>query len=672
MRPICAIVLAITATAADRYVSTNGTDAGACDNIAAPCATLDYADNQSVGGDTIYVRGGRYTTTAANFVVPSAATTASARLTIRSYPGEVVVFDCQSASGRRFANFTIAGVGYYTFAGFSIRNVHSSYGPILAQGRHPSIEIKGLRIESAGFGIIINPSVDGSRHRILGSHLTNGISTGFDCSAQTGTNNGDYVGCSDLIIQDTVLTRTATGSDHVGMEAGSNILLSRVVIESQTQVANDCVDIKANNVWFEDLTSVGCSTKGATAWGYTRYRHVRTNGTAWVMSEYSSRDIDDAVDDGGFIRITASYDPWGGQVPIPGHRVTITNVLGCTGANGTWTIKDAVSKNVFRIMGSDGSGTSCGGTHVYNASSSVRMAPPLDLQYGADVRYSTFAVAGGAAVNMLYNMPGSIPWRMHDSIVSSAATSGSIGICASAIGPIRTSDRNQFWTGRGQAYATGYSGGGTCATYDGNNLAANEPASNFGNPNLDAVTMRATATSPVTLVNRGYYSGTNTVTPGEDGQVIRFRAPAATDNCTVDLDDNADFSSPLVTLTSGPGSIWREVAFGSLMPSTTYHHRITCGYDRFTGSAATLAAVSGTASATRTLAPPADSQQTQAVLDYYNGSAWVAGSPAACGSGCSISTAALNRGQIYLVRHRRLSAGGTTLAASRPAAEVIP
>jgi hypothetical protein len=595
---------------------------------------------------------------------------------MRAYQGEVVVFDLESASGRRFANFTVANVGWQTFAGFSIVNVHSSYGPILAQGTHPGIVIKGVRIQSAGFGLIYNPLTDAIHHRILGSHLENGVSTGFDCSAQTGSSNGDYVGCSDMIIQDAVFIRTGTGSDHIGMEAGSNILFSRVRIESQTPVANDCFDVKANYIWIDDLQVFGCSAKGVTAWGYNRYRNVLTDGHSDVVSEYTSRDVDGAVDDGGFIKITATYSPYGGQVPIPGHRVTISDVQGCTSANGTWRIKDAVSKDVFRIMGDNGEGTTCNGTFTYDAAARVKLAPPLDLTYGADVRYSTFATAGGYAVSMLYNMSGAIPWAAYDSIFSSASSSGSAGICASALGPIRNSNRNQFWTGRGQAYATGYSGGGTCTSFDGNNLATNEPASHFGDAALATTTYRATASSPSTLANRGYYAGTNTATGGEARMIVKWRAPAATDSCTTVLDDSSDFSSPVETINTSAGQRWREIVFGVTTPlsaSTTYYHRITCGYDVFTGSAMTMATTSGTASLTAGLGAPVDAAQTQAALDYStDGSSWTSGTPTACSTGCTLTASSLERGQIYYIRTRRVAAGGQTLVTSDARPHLIP
>jgi hypothetical protein len=46
--------------ASTRYVSTTGSDSGDC--TGSPCATIAYAYNQSVSGDTINVAAGTYTT----------------------------------------------------------------------------------------------------------------------------------------------------------------------------------------------------------------------------------------------------------------------------------------------------------------------------------------------------------------------------------------------------------------------------------------------------------------------------------------------------------------------------------------------------------------------------------------------------------------------------------
>lgn len=677
MRTLVLLLVSFAAVAANRYVSPTGTNSVDCTNILSPCATLEYAENLSSGGDVIYLRGGRYTTTDAVFLTPSVAATASARLTIRAYQGEHVVFDCENVSGRRFVNFTVAGIGYYTFANFSIANVHSSVGPFLIQGTHQGIEIKGVRASGAGFGITMNPfaSTDGGL-RILGSYIENGLSTGFDCSSQSGSNNGDYTGCNNVIIQDTVFSRTVgSGSDHVGMEAGSNILFSRVSVKTPT-VANDCFDIKANNVVLEDVSVIGCTAKGATVWGYSKYRNVKTDGHSPIIGEYASRDVDGAVDDGGFIKITATYSPWGGQVPIPGHRVTISGVVGCTGANGTWIIKDAVSKDVFRIMGADGSGTSCGGTFSYDAAASVKLAPPLGGGYAADLRYTTFYLqGGGSAIEMVYNMTEALPWALHDSIAAALATSGSIGICASAIGPVRTSNRNQYYTGRGQAYATAFSGGGTCTSYDGNSLSTNEPASHYGHPNLDATTLRATATSPVTLVNRGYYSGWNSVASGETRQIVRWRAPAATDSCTVNLYSDSGFTNLVESINSPAGASWRDVVFGvttPLSPATTYYHWISCGYDAMSGSGTTLSSLSGTTSVFRTLGPPQSVLQQKAALDYsVDNTSWTLGTPVSCSAGCTLTVTGLERGQVYYFRTRLLASDDSTLVTSFAKAEVV-
>ena len=54
--------------ATPRYVSTTGSDTGACTNSVAPCLTINYAIGQAVAGDAIYVASGTYTGTGAQVV----------------------------------------------------------------------------------------------------------------------------------------------------------------------------------------------------------------------------------------------------------------------------------------------------------------------------------------------------------------------------------------------------------------------------------------------------------------------------------------------------------------------------------------------------------------------------------------------------------------------------
>lgn len=680
MRRLCLVTLsfALTAMAEYRYVSKTGSDTGDCTNIDYPCLTLQYATNQVSPGDTVFVRTGRYTTTAGAFVFPTVSGTPQNPITIAGYPGEAVEFDCEFVSGRRFANFTTNNIGYYVFASLTVINVHSSYGPLLVQNTHPSVVLKGVRFYSSGFGVGYNPVANQDGHKILGSYIQNGVGTSFDCSSWSGPNNGDYSGCTNFIIQDSVFSRTGMGSDNIGGEAGHHFLFERVLVESLTRDTRDCFDLKANYVFLFDVKVFGCDAKGITTWGYNTRVHTLTDGHSDLLGEYSGRDVDNAVDENGFIKVTATYDPYGGQVPIIGHRVLIENVQGCTGANGVWRIKDAVNKDTFRIMGDNGESTSCGGTFVYSSAGKVRLAGPLakDKEYATDTKFATMAVGGGFAATVMYRGDSdTVKWRLTDSIVSSAAASGSTAICTDPT-PVRTSDRNQLYSGRGQLYAISYNAGEACPSYDGNLLSTYEPNSHFGNPNLAAVTFRATASSPSTLVNRGYYAGWNTATGGETRMLVRFRAPEALDQCTVVLDDTSDFSSPVETIISQPGQMWRDVVFGLSTPlntSTVYYHKITCGYDVSTGSASTMASTAGTSSLKVSLGPAADGSAPNAALDISSdgGSTWTPGTAVSCSSGCSLS-ASVDRGQIYYTRTRRETGGGATVYTSEPQPVRIP
>lgn len=207
---------------------------------------------------------------------------------------------------------------------------------------------------------------------------------------------------------------------------------------------------------------------------------------------------------------------------------------------------------------------------------------------------------------------------------------------------------------------------GSCALNEAG-LQAQEPTSVIADPAVDYSTGRATAGSPATLTNKGALAGTNSVAlASASKQVLRFRAPAATDTCSIVVSANPDFSSPVESLSSSPGAIWRFQVLGASTPlasNTTYYHQITCGYDVFTGVGATGLAPSGSGAVSVSLAA-GQATETQAALDYStDGSAWTSGTPAACSSGCTLS-ATLTHGALYWLRTRRVSAGGTTLSTS--------
>lgn len=107
------------AAAADYYVAPNGTSSGS-GSISSPMSlakALSSSSSPARPGDTIWLRGGVYSG-AFNCTL---AGTASARITVRGYPGERAVLDAYPAAPT--ASATLAVNGRYTdFRDFEITN----------------------------------------------------------------------------------------------------------------------------------------------------------------------------------------------------------------------------------------------------------------------------------------------------------------------------------------------------------------------------------------------------------------------------------------------------------------------------------------------------------------------------------------------------------------------
>lgn len=113
---ISLFLLAGSANAATWYVANNGNDASA-GSLAAPFRTITKAASRVAGGDVVEVRGGVY-----NEVVKiSSKGTASARITFRTYGGEVAAIDgTGSAPDTNLVQFNSAE--FVDFIGFEVRN----------------------------------------------------------------------------------------------------------------------------------------------------------------------------------------------------------------------------------------------------------------------------------------------------------------------------------------------------------------------------------------------------------------------------------------------------------------------------------------------------------------------------------------------------------------------
>ena len=188
---------------------------------------------------------------------------------------------------------------------------------------------------------------------------------------------------------------------------------------------------------------------------------------------------------------------------------------------------------------------------------------------------------------------------------------------------------------------------------------------------------RASATSPTSMWNRGYYAGTNEIRAVTSTRaLLTYLAPAAGEACTVTTSVNSDFSNPLENAVSdGGGDPWRRFVIGRstpLNPSTTYYYKVACGYDVVTGDLTTAAGTSGSATLSVAVnAPPGLAGVDHAVLETSaDGTAWTTGPAAPCSSTCTL-TAALPVDQILYRRWRFRSAASVVLATSQAEPVVV-
>ena len=149
--------------AADRYVSTAGSNAGA-GTLGSPWRTIDFAADNANPGDTIFVRGGEYR----ERVTPNRSGTAASRITIKNYADESPVIDGTGQPvGGQTAMVDIGSRSYITFDGFQIRNLVTSTNSqtpigILVDGASVGIEILNCEIYN-----IRNDGNNGNAHGML-------------------------------------------------------------------------------------------------------------------------------------------------------------------------------------------------------------------------------------------------------------------------------------------------------------------------------------------------------------------------------------------------------------------------------------------------------------------------------------------------------------------------
>lgn len=203
-----------------------------------------------------------------------------------------------------------------------------------------------------------------------------------------------------------------------------------------------------------------------------------------------------------------------------------------------------------------------------------------------------------------------------------------------------------------------------------------EPGSKIENPAIDLASGRATAGTPATAWNRGYYAIFHEVVAvtATAAQVRnKFPADPAIETAIAVVDNDSNFSSPLEILNLTARGRVQDVVFGKitpLTPNTIYYYKLTQGYDVVTGSFVTATSSSGSGTLQVWLTVPAGVAVSSAVAETsVDGSVWVPTSAAACTVNCTIN---VNRDKgMYWLRHRFLSAGGTTLLTSQPTVAVV-
>ena len=94
------IIFAFNVNAATKYMATTGSD-GNAGTIGSPWLTIEYSVSQMSAGDTLYIRGGTYSSTKSSsavnrFQISSKNGSSGAWYYIFNYPGEQPVFNCGS------------------------------------------------------------------------------------------------------------------------------------------------------------------------------------------------------------------------------------------------------------------------------------------------------------------------------------------------------------------------------------------------------------------------------------------------------------------------------------------------------------------------------------------------------------------------------------------------
>ena len=199
-----------TSAAANRYVATTGSDTTDCSNSLTPCATIQYAINQSAAGDTIVVDSGTYTeptnllhiTKSLTFLGKQAGVDARTRMAVP----ESIISNSQGtsveASGVIVDGFKIQDSSNQAFTGYGIWLNPAVSGTQILNNIFTN--------NVAGLGL----SNDGVNQALVKHNLFQSNNLGTSSASGTGIYTDEFVGgavSNVLITENKFLTNANAG-----------------------------------------------------------------------------------------------------------------------------------------------------------------------------------------------------------------------------------------------------------------------------------------------------------------------------------------------------------------------------------------------------------------------------------------------------------------------------
>jgi len=290
---LCIFLASSRASAAEYYVSPTGSDSNA-GTQASPFATVQKANNSAAAGDTIWMRGGTYSTTG-QITLSKSGTSDTNRTKIWAYAGEVPIIDFSNYSlassgsdnpaitvtgswmhlkGLEIANGKVGSSGSHSYSmlrtkgasnnTFELLNIHNGFGP-------------GLFIDTGNGGNLILNCDSHDNYDINGSQGDGQNGDGFGVHYQTSGPSTTVRGCRawhnsddgyDLIYQEvpvTVENSFATGCGYGGSGNGNGFKMGssgtgiRHLVQNNVAWKNSAAGFYANhssggNTWYNNTS----------------------------------------------------------------------------------------------------------------------------------------------------------------------------------------------------------------------------------------------------------------------------------------------------------------------------------------------------------------------------------------------------------------------------------